>query len=208
MGDVRGATIVGALQYLREHFGAEAVRHVIEALPPHLRTAISDGGPGLLEVGWYDCAALIEIVRVADREYGASDLKLAREMGRAQAFTDTGRFFKWMLRLAGPKTIFMRSTSVWNNYHNSGRYIVEELSDRHATLRIEEWSSASDVMCRRVEGWVERALELTLGAAVRPTIREVVHLQRNPSVSPHLFCRFSAEWGESRKDAATVADKR
>jgi hypothetical protein len=194
MANVRGASIIGTLRYAREHFGPEAPRRLIEALSPALRNAIADGGPGLLESGWYDCAALAELTRSADHMFGRGDLKLAREMGRAQAFADTSRFFKWMLRLAGPKTLFMRAASVWSNYHDSGRYVVEEVLDPRAVLRIEDWSAAGDVMCRRVEGWIEKAIELTLGEKAQPMIRETAHLERAPSVSPHLFCRFTVEW--------------
>jgi hypothetical protein len=194
MGQVRGAAILGTLWYLREHFGEDAPRRAIETLPPEVRSAIGDGGPLLFEAGWYDYAALSLLTGAADRLYGKGDLTLAREIGRAQAFLDTGRFFKWMLRLTGPKRIFVRAASVWSNYHNAGRYVVEEVGDHHAHLRIEDWSSADPVMCRRIEGWVERAVELTLGEETAPRIHEAAHLARDPAVSPDAFCRFVVTW--------------
>jgi hypothetical protein len=194
MGQIRGTAIVGTLAYLREQFGDEASRRVLDTLPSPQRIAIADGGPGLLESGWYDCVVLSDLTRAADRLYGHGDLKLAREIGRAQAFLDTSRFFKWLLRLTSPETLFTRAASVWRNYHNVGVYVVEHVDARRARLRIEDWDSADPVMCRRIEGWIERALELTLGMNAAPTIREVAHQHRDPSVSPHLFCRFEADW--------------
>jgi len=195
MGQVRGASILGTLAYLREQYGEDAPRRTLDTLPPALRSSISgEGGRVLLESGWYDYAVLSALTAAADRLYGKGDLALAREIGRAQAFLDTGRFFKWMLRLTGPRTLVTRAASVWNNYHDVGLYVVEEVDDHHARLRIEDWSSADPVMCRRVEGWIERALELTLGQNVAPSIRETDHLTREPAVSPHVFCRFVGEW--------------
>ena len=191
MGQVRGASIMGTLRYVRERFGEDAPQRVLEATPLTQREAIADGDL-LLESGWYDYLVLSHITRVADRLFGRGDLQLAREIGRAQAFTDVGRFFKWLLRLAGPKAIFGRATSVWRNYHDCGVFVVEEIGDHRAVFRIEDWSSADEIICRRVEGWMERGFELTVGTT--PSIREVQHLDDDAAVSPHRFCRFVAEW--------------
>jgi hypothetical protein len=49
-------------------------------------------------------------------------------------------------------------------------------------------------MCRRIEGWVERALELTLGTSRRPVIREDAHLAGDPTGRCRTYCRYVAEW--------------
>jgi len=51
------------------------------------------------------------------------------------------------------------------------------------------------VMCKRIEGWMERALDLTLGSAVHPVIREEAHLAAESSGRCRTFCRYVAEWG-------------
>jgi hypothetical protein len=53
-------------------------------------------------------------------------------------------------------------------------------------------------MCRRIEGWIERAMELTLGTGVSPAIRETHHLTQDASVAPQPFCRYTATWGEAK----------
>ena len=193
MGRVRGAAIIGTLGYLREKFGEQAPDRALEMLPLTLRESIDDGAL-LVEPGWYDYQILSQLTRAADRLWGKGDLKLAREIGRAQAFSDVSRFFKWLLRLAGPKTLFGRSASVWRNYHDVGTYVLEEIGDQRAVVRIDDWSSADEVICRRVEGWMERALELTIGTERQPTVREVQHLDHDAAVTPHRFCRFVGEW--------------
>jgi hypothetical protein len=195
MGDVRGASIVGTIKFLREHHGPDAPARVLAALEPLTRQALADGGPALLEAGWYPCGALSDLTRAADRLYGKGDLALCREIGRECAFDDMNRFFKWLLKLAGPGTLFKRAESVFNNYHNVGRYVAESSGPQHASIRLENWNSADPVMCKRIEGWIERALELTLGSGTRPIIKESAHLVREPLVSPHLFCRYEARWG-------------
>ncbi len=194
MGQVRGVSFIGTFKYLRKHYGPDAPSRALAAMPPALREIFGANGETTVESGWYDCAALTELTREIDRIWGKGDLALAREIGRELAFDDLNRFFKWLLKLAGPKTLFTRAGSVWKNYHNVGRYVVEAVEDHRASIRIEDWDSASHVMCRRIEGWIERALELTLGLDLKPVIRETHHLVQDPRVSPHLFCRFEAKW--------------
>jgi len=61
-------------------------------------------------------------------------------------------------------------------------------------MRIESSSSAGVVVCKRIEGWMERALALTLGPDAHPVIRERGHVVCEPAVGPQSFCRFVAEW--------------
>jgi hypothetical protein len=193
MGRVRGASILGTLGYLRQQYGEDAPQRALEALPPALLEAIG-GGAGVVESGWYECQVLSQLTRAADRLWGKGDLQLAREIGRQQAFADVNRFFKWLFRLAGPRAVFSRAGSVWRNYHDVGISVLEYVEDGRACLRIDDWDSADEILCRRVEGWMERGFELTIGAQSSPRIREVQHLGYDPAVTRHRFCRFVAEW--------------
>lgn len=196
MARVRGASICGTIDFIRANYGDAAVARVLAELRPETRRTIDDGGPALLPSGWYDCAALTELTGHMDRILGCGDLALARAAGRYIAFEDVNRFFKWLLRLAGPKTLFTRAASVYSNYHDAGRYVVEDVGPDRAVIRLEAWDSAHPVMCKRIEGWIERALELTLGQGVVPTIHETQHLAYDPQVGPDAFCRFVAQWSQ------------
>ena len=58
------------------------------------------------------------------------------------------RFFKWLMRLGGPHVLFNRAGAVWNNYYDDGRYVLEELGDGRAIMRIESSSSAGSPTAR------------------------------------------------------------
>jgi hypothetical protein len=195
VANMRGASLLGTLDYARQTFGADALERVLAAVSPETRAVIGDPlRPSILTQGWYDCRLVSDLTRAVDQACGKGDLALARAAGKHVAFEDVNRFFKWLLRLTGPATIFTRAGSVWNNYHSAGRYVFEGLDGRRARIRIDDWDSAEPVICRRIEGWMERALELTLGAGTRPAIREEAHLAKDPAVGPHPFCRYLAEW--------------
>jgi len=196
MGKVRGTSVLGTLEFLRTTFGEERTGGLIRSLPLPLRDALGGDAITVQPQGWYECAALCALTREADRQLGKGDLELARAMGRHVAFSDVNRFFRWLLKLTGPRTVFSRAASVWNNYYDTGTYVLEEVTDRCASLRIEGWDSADEVLCRRIEGWVARGCELTLGEGTHPRVRETHHQARDPQVSKHLFCRFVAEWGD------------
>jgi hypothetical protein len=184
------------LDYARARFGAGAPARLLAELPAHTRELLGDEGERLLVGGWYDYMAVVELTAALERLYGAEAPGLPRAVGRAIAFEDLNRFFKWLLRLAGPTTLFTRAASVFNNYHSVGRYVVEHVGPGRAVIRLEDWDSAHPLMCLRIEGWIERALELTLGQAARPTIRETHHAAHETELGAFQFCRFVAEWEE------------
>jgi hypothetical protein len=171
------------------------VLRVFGLLPGDVRRALRDAaGSGVALHGWYDTALLVELTSRIDAELGKGDLAVARAAGNHVAFQDVNRFFKWLMRLGGPTILFSRAGAVWNNYYDDGRYVLERVGDGRASIRIEGSSSAGPVVCKRMEGWIERALEVTLGPEKKPVIREEVHLLRDPAVSEQPFCRFVAEW--------------
>jgi hypothetical protein len=192
---MRGASLLGTLDYTRRTFGEDGLRRAMARVTPETRQAIGDpASPTILTQGWYDCRLVSDLTRAVDQACGQGDLALARAAGKHVAFEDVNRFFKWLLRLTGPTMLFTRAASVWNNYHSAGLYVVDTLEERRARIRIENWDSADPVICKRVEGWIERALELTLGSGGQPVIHEQAHLATDPAVSPHAFCLYVAEW--------------
>jgi hypothetical protein len=192
---MRGASLLGTLDYTRRVFGEDGLARALARVSSETRQAIGDpASPAILTQGWYHCRVVSDLTRAVDEACGQGDLALARAVGKHVAFEDMNRFFKWLLRLTGPSTIFTRAASVWNNYHSAGRYVVEHLGDRRAAIRIDDWDSADPVICKRVEGWIERALELTLGTGTQPNIHEESHLAQDPAVTPHRFCRYVAQW--------------
>jgi hypothetical protein len=195
MAKMRGSSVLGTLDYTRRTFGEEGLLRALAAMTPEGRQTIGDpASPMILTQGWYEAQLVSELSRAVDQTCGRGDLALARAAGKHVAFEDVNRFFKWLLRLTSPGTVFTRAASVWNNYHSAGRYVVQALEDHRARIRIEDWDAADPAICKRIEGWIERALELTLGAGGHPTIHEEAHLARDPAVSPHPYCLYLAEW--------------
>jgi hypothetical protein len=191
MSSMRGTSVIGTLQYVRDVHGEAALSRVVEALPGPVRDVVAGT---VVPNAWYDVRAVAELTRTVDRVCGRGDLALARAVGRHVAFQDMSRFFKWMFRLTGPGLLFSRAGSVWNNYYQDGTYVFEGIANHHAALRIESWAGSDAAICKRIEGWIERAFELTLGAGTRPRIQEQAHEHLDPSVSPNRFCRFTADW--------------
>jgi hypothetical protein len=195
VGKIRGASVLGTLEYARNTFGDDALARVIRSLPDTARETLGDGlTTSIVTNGWYECGLVSDLTREIDRTCGKGDLALARAVGKHVAFQDVNRFFKWLLRVSGPVTLFTRAGSVWKNYYSDGRYVFEGAEGKHASIRLEDWDCADPVICARVQGWMERALELTLGGPGRAVTRESAHLTRDPAVCASPFCRYEAEW--------------
>jgi hypothetical protein len=195
MTRVRGTSFLGTLDFVRANFGEQALRQAFDALPESVRGCIGENGSALLPGTWYEAAALSELTRTIDRLFGSGDLALARAAGKHVAFTDVSRFFKWLFRLAGPSLLFARAESVWNNYYDQGTYVFEGAEQGRASIRIEGWGAADGVLCKRLEGWIERAFELTLGEGLRPAIQETHHQVTDTRLAASAYCRFEASWG-------------
>jgi len=192
MAKVRGSAILGTLDFAKTRFGEEAARVLVESLPAVEVATLLEGG-GIAPHGWYQTELLADLTTRLDCTFGRGDLGLAREAGKHVAFQDVSRFFKWLMRLGGPALVFNRAGSVWNNYYDDGRYLVESVGEGSGALLIEGSSSACPVICKRIEGWMERALELTIGKDARPTIQETDHVRRDLPGGPS-YCRFVAQW--------------
>lgn len=195
MAKVRGTAILGTLAFARGRFGEQKTRELVDGLTGEQKALLRDfEGSGIAMHGWYDTALLADLTGRLDSRLGSGDLSTAREVGQHVAFQDVNRFFKWLMRLGGPEMVLSRAGAVWNNYYDDGRYVLESVGDGRGVLRIEGSSSAGPIICKRIEGWMERALVLTLPAGAEPVIREEAHLVREPAVGPQSFCRFVAEW--------------
>jgi hypothetical protein len=195
VGKVRGTSVLGTLDFVRSRFGEEAARRLFAGLPEGQRATLRDpAGSGVALHGWYETGLLVDLTGRVDRELGKGDLALARAAGNHVAFQDVNRFFKWLMRLGGPGILFNRAGAVWNNYYDDGRYVLESVADGRASIRIEGSSSADPVVCKRMEGWIERALEITLGPEKQPAIREEAHLRHDAALCAQPFCRFVADW--------------
>jgi hypothetical protein len=194
MGQIRGVAIVGTMTYVREHFGEEALANVFDAIGPGSRQVLGARGENVIENGWYDAHTLADLTMQADVQLGKGDLSLARVIGKELAFRDVHRLFRWLFKLAGPATLFRRASAVWTSYYNGGRYVVEAVEEKRATLRIDDWDSAEPALCSRLEGWIERACELTIGEAAEPKVHETHHRCHDAEITSGPFCRFVAEW--------------
>src|SRR5262249_41683827 len=152
MANIRGSAFLGTIEYTRSTFGDPSLAQVRAALLPETLALLGDGsGAGRLLVdGWYDTRLLVDLSRQGDRVCGSGDLSLVRAAGRYCAFQDVNRFFKWLLRIAGPSSLFQRAASVFRSYHDSGIYVVEQAGPGRAAIRLEDWAAADPVMCKRI----------------------------------------------------------
>jgi hypothetical protein len=195
MSKVREASLQATLDYVRETFGHEALRKVLDSLGDETRGALALRPGASVAPGWHPASLLAELLAQVDRTCGRGDLALVKSSGKYLASRDINRFFRWVYRLAGPSTILSRASSIWSNYNDDGACVVEQEARNRAVFRVEGWSAADPVLCKRIEGWAEGALELAVPGA-RTLVQEQSHLILEPAVSPQRLCRFVATWGD------------
>ena len=112
MAQVKGTAVQSSQRYLRERFGEAPLARVVEALPEGDRARL---GQGVLASSWYPMDAFLRFMLEAERQLGAQEPAVVRNMGVAELVGFEGgapqfceRIFGWMqrtLELAGAKNL-------------------------------------------------------------------------------------------------------
>lgn len=150
-GQLKGAAYASTLAFIDARFGKDARPRVLDKL--------TDGDRGLvggliLPIGWYPLAPFPRFLRVMDRELGRGDLELATERGTWAAIHDMKTTHKLLLKFASPQWVIEKGTSIWKNFHDTGRWEVEREGDHGARAALINLGVVDEAMCATLKGWV------------------------------------------------------
>jgi hypothetical protein len=164
---VRGSVYQSAREFVIERFGADALRRVIEALPPGDRSVMS----GSVErSAWMAFLPWVSLLETMDRVLGRGDLALVRESGRWAALKDLPALFPELVRAGTPFDIIVLASKFWNSYYDSGRAeaVAADEPDT-AVFEAVGFGLPRLVHCHRVLGWIEGAFA-SVGVDVQMTM--------------------------------------
>lgn len=143
--------------YVREKHGELAWRRVLEQLSPENREEVT----AAIAIGWYDVQHFAALLRAVDQVCGQGDLKLLREVGRAEAEQDLNRVLRLFLRVLTPNQIFKVESRLWSHFQSHGTWkSVKVPGGVDATLRDWEVDAA---LCEELAGYLVRLVEFTGG---------------------------------------------
>lgn len=164
-GNLRGSTVVGALEVFEQRYGRAASHEVITTLPAEWRSLVRPNTPvmGLLPSKLYPNQFIGEIVRAMARVVRASDEDaFIRELTNAGIDATLGTVNRLILRwVATPYEYAKRAQDVWDQYHDSGRVTVLSVTDHEYLVQISEWAHHDVTVCKISLEGRRRLLEKT-----------------------------------------------
>jgi predicted hydrocarbon binding protein len=183
VGEAKGTIYLSVAKFAVERFGEESVERVLGEMTEADRLALSD----VLAVGWYPLEPVIEFHRALDRLYGAGDLALVYEVGKYSAEWQLNAFHKFVLQFASPHWMVSKAGQLWNRYHKTGTWEVEQPADQRVVGRLRGFDVSDPCFCMRERGWFTRAVELTGGRDV--------HVEEPRCTSRgDAFCEYVGTW--------------
>jgi uncharacterized protein (TIGR02265 family) len=184
MGQVKGTAVQSSLRYVGERFGEATLTGVLAALTAEDQRAL---GGSLLASSWYPMPAFLRFMREAQRQLGAQEPEVVRNMGRASCDHGVTGVYRVFFRLGSPEFIISRAARVFSSYYDTGELKVVESRGGRALVELTGLQDSAPEFCERIYGWMQRTLELSGARNLRPSHPSCVH-------RGDAACRFEGNW--------------
>lgn len=155
--NVKGTAIAARVAWVRERH-PDAWEPFLAALAPATRDVAA---APVLKSAWYPLAAFLDLNLAADRLLGKGDLALVREIGRYAASANMPTVYRLFYRLGSPEYVLKKAAALWQAHYDAGRAELREGGPGRAELVVTGVQTPHPALCRSVEGFMERAIELT-----------------------------------------------
>ncbi len=165
---VKGAAIKATLEYFVAIHGEEGLARIVELCSGPVRMALQTP---VLVSSWYDGGVMVELTEAAEKLWGDPEThSLASATGAASAdyaFGDGGPYevFRRQGLSSGVGTFLETSGEIYRLYYDVGGWVVEEVTDSHARMRVEDGIVFPPAIVARIVGYLHRGFEL-IGAEV------------------------------------------
>lgn len=184
MPNVKGSALSSRILWVELQHGAQGLARLLRQVSPELRGSI-EGGIG--KAKWYPFDQFVELNVVIDRLFGAGDLALVRELGRAGADTNLRTIYRLFYKLGSVHWILGRGVRLWSAHYDSGACEITGRGAKAAVMRIHNFATPHQAHCLSVMGWIERSVELSGGK--RPIVEETKCRTRGDEL-----CQIDISW--------------
>jgi hypothetical protein len=185
MARVKGTAVKSTVAFLHERLGEGGYIKLIQSLPPEDSQALSRA---ILQGDWYQFSMLVDLMQAAERVLPpTAGRPLAWELGRHSAEYGLSTVYKVFFRVADLGFILKRVQTLFPTYYDSGVMALVENEHHSAAVRITGFDQWCTLFCDRLQGWIERTVELSGSKRVH-----VSHPTCAARGGPH--CEIRAEW--------------
>ncbi len=182
----KGYTLKGALAYVVDRHGDEALKRVLDVLDGDLASLLASR---VVPSEWYPFEYQVRFYEAVDRVLGRGDLSLCWQIGRFTAEFELTTIHKIFMKVGGPRRLLSLSGMLWNRYYSVGKLDVQSLDNRGAKATVRDFHPISRAFCFDLAGWMERTLELSGGKDIHLVHSECVIQGANA-------CVYEGSWSE------------
>lgn len=184
MSKVRASILQSRKRFVVDGYGEEAWRRVLGSLSSEHRHLLSESVPS---TQWQPFALFVELNLAIDRLLGNGDLSMCKQLGYFGADYNLPTIFRVFYRVSSVGFIMRRASQLWGKHYDSGTVRVEEHQGKHVSLHIENFDTPHKTHCLSVQGWCERAIELSGG---KNPVSEIVACR----VTGDARCSIECHW--------------
>lgn len=165
MAHVKGSAVKSTVLYLKNSLGEEGYAKLLSSLPPE---CVQEYSGGILQSTWYSFGGFVSLMEAAGKVLPPPPgHSLAWELGRFSAEQGMNTVYRAFFKVADIGFVMKRAVSVFASYYDSGTMEMLDVTDHSATLKITGFDQPCIPFCDRVQGWVERLLEMTGSKRIR-----------------------------------------
>jgi hypothetical protein len=159
MARIKGTAVSASVAYLRNRLGEEGFDRLLQTLPEDPRASFSRT---VLESTWYEFGHLLILMRAAESQVALPPGRsLAWDMGRFSAEHGLNTVYRMFFKMADPSYIVKRASHLFPAYYDSGEMRLVTQDSSGAVIRIAGFREPCTEFCDRMQGWMERTIELT-----------------------------------------------
>ena len=169
---VKGSLLAARPRYVRERWGEDGVKRVIERLAPEIRAVLASE---ILPFAWYPFDQLAEVDRSIVEGPMGGDLSAMKDFGATIARYDLSTIYKVLFKLGTPAFVVRRVNVAYSTYIRGGTMRGETPNAGEGTVTLVD-GAFPKYFCRYgVAGWMTAAVELSGGKHARFDEVECIH---------------------------------
>lgn len=184
MTNIRGLTFAGCVEYVRNNFGEEGLKKVLDNLSEEERKV---AGAKFHAMEWYSLNIFVNFLSTAEKVMGKGDNNICYAAGKLSAAEAFGGIYKLFLEFGGPSIFLKKAALAWRTLNDSGYLDIIVTKEHYAKGRVKEYANPHKNYCYFLAGYFEKVLELSGGRNVKIT-------ETKCTCQGDEYCEYEGVW--------------
>lgn len=154
---VKGSPVRSLQKFIDSNLTSEQREVMFRNLPPEYATRFRTP---ILATETVPVHMLNRFTEEAAKAIGVPVMEFAQRAGREGASDAVKGIYRFFALVLTPAALLSKASQMWSSLYNRGRMLIEDQTDRSATIKIVDFPSEL-AGCSRITGWIQRMAELT-----------------------------------------------